>query len=73
MGLPLGCNDFSFMDAAPEESEAFYLWLFEMGKSVGMVSWEPDFMNQVSSLSHFFGVVKYGTWLQITCLATRQI
>ena len=41
-----GCKDFLFKDPAPEESRRFYDWLYAYGKAFGMVSYEPDFMNQ---------------------------
>jgi hypothetical protein len=42
-----GCGHYHFLNAAPEESRAFYDWYFAKGEAVGMVSFEPDFMNQV--------------------------
>ena len=41
-----GCKGYDFWDIDPSMSEIFYDWLFSTGKSVGMVSYEPDFMNQ---------------------------
>ena len=41
-----GCNGYDFWDIEPSMSEVFYDWLFSTGKSAGMVSYEPDFMNQ---------------------------
>ena len=41
-----GCEGYDFWDINPSMSEVFYDWLFSTGKSVGMVSYEPDFMNQ---------------------------
>lgn len=42
-----GCSDFDFQDVHPSQSRAFYDWFFERGiKAGGMVSFEPDFMNQ---------------------------
>lgn len=43
-----GCNSFDFYDAAPEESRAFYDFLFDLGADYGMTMFEPDFLNQVS-------------------------
>lgn len=40
-----GCNDFDFYDAAPEESRAFYEFLFDLGQDYGMTMFEPDFLN----------------------------
>jgi hypothetical protein len=41
-----GCDDFAFQDAAATESRAFYEWFLAKGVAKGMVSFEPDFMNQ---------------------------
>ena len=41
-----GCNGYEFWDIDPSMSELFYDWLFAKGKAVGMMSYEPDFMNQ---------------------------
>jgi hypothetical protein len=41
-----GCNDFTFQDATAAESRAFYDWFLAKGAAKGMVSFEPDFMNQ---------------------------
>jgi hypothetical protein len=41
-----GCTGYRFWDVEPSMSEVFYDWLFSKGKAVGMVSYEPDFMNQ---------------------------
>jgi hypothetical protein len=41
-----GCGHYHFLNAHPDESRAFYDWYFAKGEAVGMVSFEPDFMNQ---------------------------
>lgn len=41
-----GCSFYGFQDATPQESRKFYDWFFQKGLDVGMVSFEPDFMNQ---------------------------
>ena len=41
-----GCNGYAFKDVTPSESRKFYDWFFEKGVNAGMVSFEPDFMNQ---------------------------
>ena len=41
-----GCGDFGFQDVAPAESLEFYRWFFAKGQDAGMISFEPDFMNQ---------------------------
>ena len=41
-----GCKGYDFWNIDPSMSEVFYDWLFSTGKSAGMVSYEPDFMNQ---------------------------
>eukprot|EP00117_Sycon_ciliatum_P018384 scpid44594/ scgid17018/ len=41
-----GCKMFVFKDAAPDTAYDFYTWLFHYGKAMGMVSFEPDFLNQ---------------------------
>jgi len=41
-----GCNNFGFDDVTSSQSRAFYDWFFAKGVDVGMVSFEPDFMNQ---------------------------
>mmetsp|Transcript_37414 Transcript_37414/g.82037 ORF Transcript_37414/g.82037 Transcript_37414/m.82037 type:complete len:879 (-) Transcript_37414:48-2684(-) len=41
-----GCNDYNFWDANSNNSKDFYDWFFAKGTAVGMVSFEPDFMNQ---------------------------
>ncbi|CAK0845740.1 unnamed protein product [Prorocentrum cordatum] len=40
------CPGYDFQDVAPHQSRAFYDWFFAKGLTVGMVSFEPDFMNQ---------------------------
>eukprot|EP00929_Paragymnodinium_shiwhaense_P062134 TRINITY_DN31017_c0_g1_i1.p1 TRINITY_DN31017_c0_g1~~TRINITY_DN31017_c0_g1_i1.p1 ORF type:complete len:815 (-),score=114.77 TRINITY_DN31017_c0_g1_i1:44-2446(-) len=40
------CNGYEFQDVAPDQSHAFYDWLFAKGEAAGMVSFEPDFMKQ---------------------------
>ena len=42
-----GCHGYGFQDVTPLESLEFYRWFFAKGKAAGMVSFEPDFMNQV--------------------------
>ena len=42
-----GCDNFAFQDVQPSQSRAFYGELFKRGQAeAGMVSFEPDFMNQ---------------------------
>lgn len=41
-----GCGNYGFQDITPEESLEFYRWLFAKGQDAGMISFEPDFMNQ---------------------------
>lgn len=41
-----GCTAYDFLDVDPSQSYEFYTWLFQKGSHVGMVSFEPDFMNQ---------------------------
>ena len=41
-----GCSDFLFKLPAANVAYAFYRSFFKRGKSAGMVSFEPDFMNQ---------------------------
>ena len=41
------CSYYGFQDVVPEQSRQFYDWFFQKGLEVGMVSFEPDFMNQV--------------------------
>jgi len=41
-----GCGSYDFWDPEPAESYDFYTWLFKKGTDVGMMSFEPDFMNQ---------------------------
>ena len=41
-----GCRDYAFENVSPGQSRAFYDWFFAKGENVGMVSFEPDFMNQ---------------------------
>ena len=41
-----GCDSYAFQDVSPSQSRAFYDWFFEKGKAIGMISYEPDFMNQ---------------------------
>ncbi len=35
-----------FQDVEPSQSLEFYRWFFAKGQDAGMVSFEPDFMNQ---------------------------
>lgn len=44
--LSPNCNDFDFFDPAPESATAFYEFLYDLGQSYGMFSYEPDFLNQ---------------------------
>ena len=56
-----GCNGYSFMDVAPHESRKFYDWFFEKGVKAGMVSFEPDFMNQnYNCVDEFIGSTTAG-------------
>ena len=41
-----GCSFYGFQDVTPAESLEFYRWFFAKGQDAGMVSFEPDFMNQ---------------------------
>ena len=41
-----GCGSYGFQDVEPAQSRQFYDWFFAKGQDVGMVSFEPDFMNQ---------------------------
>ena len=41
-----GCGDYGFQDVTPAESLEFYRWFFAKGQDAGMISFEPDFMNQ---------------------------
>jgi hypothetical protein len=45
VSLP-NCGDFAFLDPSPSDSRKFYDWLFDLGQNAGMMSYEPDFMNQ---------------------------
>ena len=40
------CSNFNFKSPSPTSSAQFYNWLFEMGISMGMESFEIDFLNQ---------------------------
>ena len=40
------CSNFNFKSPSPTSSAKFYNWLFEMGISMGMESFEIDFLNQ---------------------------
>ena len=46
-----GCSFYGFQDVEPAQSRQFYDWFFAKGEDVGMVSFEPDFMNQVRNLN----------------------
>jgi hypothetical protein len=39
------CSGFDFWDPAPEDAVAFYEFLYDLGTSYGMFSYEPDFLN----------------------------
>ena len=42
-----GCGGYGFKTAKPDDSEAFYKWFMEFGKTHwGMTSFEPDFLKQ---------------------------
>jgi hypothetical protein len=41
-----GCGHYHFLDVEPDQSRLFYDSFFAKGEAVGMVSFEPDFMNQ---------------------------
>ena len=41
-----GCGGFGFQDVIANQSLDFYRWFYKKGVETGMVSFEPDFMNQ---------------------------
>ena len=45
VSLP-GCNIFSFKSPSPASAAKFYNWFFQLGISMGMESFEIDFLNQ---------------------------
>ncbi len=41
-----GSPDYDIRNAAPDASYEFYTWLFGRGRAMGMLSFEPDFLEQ---------------------------
>jgi|EP01046_Picozoa_sp_COSAG06_P015634 hypothetical protein len=57
-----GCGNYGFQDITPAESLEFYRWFFAKGQDAGMVSFEPDFMNQNYVRAHNNVSLRVSMW-----------